>query len=63
MESAHRVIDINIHIEEIAYNITLRNPDAIKIMKSISPEVVGKTFEALVSAERTQVINSKEQFF
>lgn len=55
MESAHRVIQINMHIEEITYNVTLRNPQAIKMLQGLDPVIVGKAFEALVSAERTQV--------
>lgn len=60
MESALKVIEINVHIQEIAYNVTLRNPEAIKAIKRIPPVIVGKTFEALVSAERTQVNISHE---
>ncbi|KOB78399.1 putative ATP-binding cassette [Operophtera brumata] len=57
MEGAHRVIQINMHIEEITYNVTLRNPQAIKLLKGLDPEIFGKILEALVSAERTQAYN------
>lgn len=55
MESMHKVIQINMHIEEMTYNVTLRNPDAVKVLQKLDPVMVGKAFEALVSAERTQV--------
>lgn len=56
MESAHQVINTNMHLEEIAYNATLRHPAAIQSLKDLPPHIVGKAFEALISPERTQVI-------
>lgn len=55
MESAHRVIDINMNIEQLTYNVTLRHPAAVEVLKGIPPNIVGKAFEALADAERTQV--------
>lgn len=55
MESAYKVIDINMNIEQLTYNVTLRNPGAIEVLKGIPPNIVGKAFEALADAERTQV--------
>lgn len=55
MESALSVIDINMHIQDITYNVTLRNSEAISALKGIPPAVVGKAFDALLDAERTQV--------
>lgn len=55
MESARHVIHINMHLEEIAYNASLRHPQAIKVLKDLPPHIVGMGFEALVDPERTQV--------
>lgn len=55
MESANKVIYININIEDIIYNVTLRHSEAVKVMIGLPPNIVGKAFEALVSPERTQV--------
>ncbi|CAH0591712.1 unnamed protein product [Chrysodeixis includens] len=62
MESAHRVIDINMNIEQLTYNVTLRHPAAVEILKGIPPNIVGKAFEALADAERTQILTSKINF-
>lgn len=55
MESAYKVIDINTHIEQLTYNVTLRNPGAIEILKKVPPHIVGNAFEALADAKRAQV--------
>ena len=55
MESAYKVVDINMNIEQLAYNVTLRNPGAIEILKGMPPNIVGKAFEALADSDRTQV--------
>ncbi|XP_063895450.1 uncharacterized protein LOC110380322 [Helicoverpa armigera] len=62
MESAQKVIDINMHIEQLTYNVTLRNPGAIEVLKGLPPKMVGKAFEALADAERTQILTSKINF-
>ncbi|KAH9638488.1 hypothetical protein HF086_016813 [Spodoptera exigua] len=59
MESAQKVVDINMNIEHLTYNVTLRHPGAINILKELPPVVVGKAFEALADAERTQILTSK----
>ncbi|KAJ0172474.1 hypothetical protein K1T71_011613 [Dendrolimus kikuchii] len=59
MESAQKIITINMHIENITYNVTLRNPEGVKILKDLPPFVVGKAFDALSDAERTQILTSK----
>lgn len=63
MESAQRVVDINMNIEHLTYNVTLRHPGAVDILKELPPVVVGKAFEALADAERTQVFTLKCQYF
>ncbi|CAH1634658.1 unnamed protein product [Spodoptera littoralis] len=59
MESAQKVVDINMNIEHLTYNVTLRHPGAVDILKELPPVVVGKAFEALADAERTQILTSK----
>lgn len=55
MEGAQKVIDINMHIQEMAYNVSLRNPQGVKVLVNLPTHIVGKGFEALADAERTQV--------
>ncbi|KAJ8721111.1 hypothetical protein PYW08_006576 [Mythimna loreyi] len=62
MESAYKVIDINMNIEQLTYNVTLRNPGAVEILKGLPPNIIGKAFEALTDAERTQILTSKINF-
>lgn len=62
MESAYRVIDINMNIEQLTYNITVRNPGAVDVLKAIPPNIIGKAFEALADSERTQVRSSIHLF-
>ncbi|XP_075981913.1 lipid droplet defective isoform X2 [Anticarsia gemmatalis] len=59
LESAYKVIDINMHIEQLTYNVTLRHPAAVELMKGMTPEVIGKAFEALADPERAQILTSK----
>lgn len=55
MESANRVTLDNIHMEEIIYNASLRNPEALQKFNKLSPLVVGNVFDALTDASRIQV--------
>lgn len=55
IESANRVINININLEERAYNASLRHPAALKILKELSSITIDKGFEALADAERLMV--------
>lgn len=55
MEGSERIIDINMHIEQMARNVTLRHPQGIKTLLALSPEIIKKGLEALTDAERTQV--------
>lgn len=55
MEGSERIIDINMHIEQMTRNVTLRHPQGIKTLLALSPEIIKKGLEALTDAERTQV--------
>lgn len=57
IEGADKVIRINKHIEEKAYEVSLRHPNGVEILVGLSGAIVGKGFEALTDAERTQVTN------
>ncbi|XP_030023361.2 uncharacterized protein LOC115442462 [Manduca sexta] len=59
MEAARNVIAINMNIEKIAYETSVRNPTGVKILVSLPPYVVGKAFEALADADRVQILTSK----
>ncbi|CAB3232753.1 unnamed protein product [Arctia plantaginis] len=59
IESASRVIDINMHIESLTYNVTLQHPGAVRILQGMKPEIIGSAFEGLADAERAQILTSK----
>lgn len=58
MESAQKVIKIYSNVEQITYDVSLRNPKGVKILVSLPTYVVGKAFEALADVERVQVFNA-----
>nr|XP_037871414.1 uncharacterized protein LOC101740576 isoform X2 [Bombyx mori] len=62
IEGTHKVIDINMHLEKITYDVTLRHPESVKILLSLPPYIVGKAFEALSDANRIQILTSKINF-
>lgn len=43
------------HIELLTYNVTLRHPGAVNILKGIKPKIMGNAFEGFADAERAQV--------
>lgn len=55
IDGAEKVININMHIEEKAYEVSLRHPKGVEILVGLSGLIIGKGFEALTNAERTQV--------
>ncbi|XP_050355241.1 uncharacterized protein LOC126776662 [Nymphalis io] len=59
IEGSERVIDINVHIEQLAHNVSLRNPQGVKILLKLPLNIVKKGLEALADAERTQIATSK----
>ncbi|XP_053616440.1 uncharacterized protein ldd [Plodia interpunctella] len=59
MEGALKVININTHIQQMAYDVSLRNAAGVKVLTSLPAVVVGKGFDALADAERTQILTSK----
>ncbi|KAM3956338.1 LOW QUALITY PROTEIN: lipid droplet defective [Aphomia sociella] len=62
MEGTIKVIDVNTHVQEMAYNVSLRNPEGVKILVGLPVSVIGKGFEALADAERTQILTAKVNF-
>ncbi|XP_052744551.1 uncharacterized protein LOC112055070 isoform X2 [Bicyclus anynana] len=59
IEGARKVININMHIEHLAYKVSLRHPRAIEILLNLQPNVITKGLEGLADAERIQIITSK----
>lgn len=55
IEGARKVVNINMHIEQLAYNISLRNPQGVRILLELPPDVINKGLDALANAERIQV--------
>lgn len=55
IEGARKVVNINMHIEKLAYNISLRNPQGVRILLELPPDVISKGLDALANAERIQV--------
>ncbi|CAH2088391.1 unnamed protein product [Euphydryas editha] len=59
IEGSERMVYINMHIEQMAHNVTLRHPQAIKILLELPPDIIKRGLDALTDAERTQIITSK----
>lgn len=55
IEGANHVININMHIEERAYEVSLRNPEGVKVLTGLPNHIIAKGFDGLVTAERAQV--------
>ncbi|XP_026490160.2 ATP-binding cassette sub-family A member 13 [Vanessa tameamea] len=59
IEGSERVIDINMHLEQLAHNVSLRNPQGVKVLLKLPLHIVKSGLEALADAERTQIATSK----
>ncbi|XP_046971050.1 uncharacterized protein LOC124538088 [Vanessa cardui] len=59
IEGSERVVDINMHIEQLAHNVSLRNPLGVKVLLKLPLHIVKSGLEALADAERTQIATSK----
>ncbi|CAH0718886.1 unnamed protein product, partial [Brenthis ino] len=59
IQSADSVVNINMHLEQLAYNVSLRNPKGVKVLLSLKPHVIEQGLQALTDAERTQILTSK----
>ncbi|KAL0830195.1 hypothetical protein ABMA28_003651 [Loxostege sticticalis] len=59
IEGANKVVNINLNIQEMAYDVSLRNPDGVKVLLSFPVSAVRKGFEGLADAERVQIVTSK----
>ncbi|KAI5638967.1 hypothetical protein NE865_08419 [Phthorimaea operculella] len=59
IEGANKVININMNIEQRAYNVSLRHPEGVKLLVGLPSYIIGKGFDGLADAERTQVMTAK----
>ncbi|XP_045539376.1 uncharacterized protein LOC106715101 [Papilio machaon] len=59
IEEAEKVIYINVHLEEIMYNVTLRHPQGMEAVLSLPAHIFEKSLEALSDPERVQILTSK----
>ncbi|KAJ2941105.1 hypothetical protein O0L34_g10339 [Tuta absoluta] len=59
IEGANTVIHINMNIEQRAYNVSLRHAEGIKVLLGLPSNIIGKGFDGLADAERTQVMTAK----
>ncbi|CAH2238642.1 jg23217, partial [Pararge aegeria aegeria] len=59
VEGGRKVININMHIEQLAYDVSQRNPEGIKVLMALPPNVITNGLEALADAERIQIMTSK----
>ncbi|RVE43546.1 hypothetical protein evm_011804 [Chilo suppressalis] len=59
IEGANKVVSTNWNIQEMAYDVSLRNPEGVKILVKLPLHVVRKGLEALADAERVQILTSK----
>ena len=55
IETADSVVYINMHLEQLSFNVSLRNPNGVKVFLNLKPEIIEKGLQALTDAERTQV--------
>lgn len=55
IEGANHIININMHIEERVYEVSLRNSEGVKVLTGLPNHILAEGFEGLVDAERTQV--------
>ncbi|XP_026316399.1 retinal-specific ATP-binding cassette transporter-like [Hyposmocoma kahamanoa] len=59
IEGANHVININMHIEERVYEVSLRNPEGVKVLTELPNHIIAKGFDGFVSAERAQIVTAK----
>ncbi|CAK1588868.1 unnamed protein product [Parnassius mnemosyne] len=59
IEGAEKVIFINVNIEELIYNVSLRHPQGVKVLTSLPTEFFAQGLEALADIERVQILTSK----
>ncbi|CAG5057857.1 unnamed protein product [Parnassius apollo] len=59
IEGAEKVIYINVNIEELIYNVSLRHPQGVKVLRSLPTEFFAQGLEALADVERVQILTSK----
>ncbi|KPI98297.1 ATP-binding cassette sub-family A member 13 [Papilio xuthus] len=59
IEEAEKVIYINVHLEELMYNVSLRHPQGMRAVLSLPVNMFEKSLEALSDPERVQILTSK----
>lgn len=62
IEEAEKVIYINVHLEELMYNVSLRHPQGIEAVLSLPVHMFEKSLDALSDPERAQVRKKKSYF-
>ncbi|CAH2055589.1 unnamed protein product, partial [Iphiclides podalirius] len=58
IEGTDKVIFINVYLEELVYNVSMRHPLGVKTLLDLPPGVFGNGLDALTDAERTQMLTS-----
>ncbi|VVC90136.1 unnamed protein product [Leptidea sinapis] len=58
IEIAEQLININMKIEQVVYDVSLRNPEAVKILLKLPLSIVANGLEGLADPERAQIITS-----
>ncbi|XP_068622894.1 uncharacterized protein ldd [Battus philenor] len=59
IEGAERVIYINVNLEELVYNVSLRHPEGVKAIKALPLRIFENGLDALADPERAQILTSK----
>ncbi|XP_072945673.1 uncharacterized protein ldd [Epargyreus clarus] len=58
VEGAELVVNINMNIEQVVYNVSHRNPEGVKVLLSLPSDIVGKGLEALADPETVQLLTA-----
>lgn len=54
-EGAHKTVVKNVKMESIVYEVSRRNPEAVRIFTEMPPAVIMRIFDALTDPERIKV--------
>ncbi|XP_077295460.1 lipid droplet defective [Arctopsyche grandis] len=56
---AYNTLRINLHMEEVMYNVSARHPKGIEKISKLGPVVIGKIIDGLTDVNRVQVFTRK----